>query len=86
MKLKHAELIAKTAYDYGVEVEVRENYSGRGMFGKTTAGVVGNMGDIVRAVAGAAADLAVAEPDEVDDFVRDMNLSFDNMGFDMIAY
>lgn len=41
MKLKHAQAIVDEAYQHSLNVTLYENYSGRGMFGKTTAAVVG---------------------------------------------
>jgi hypothetical protein len=60
------------------------------MYGKSTAGVVGSHGDILQAVAYAAVELAHANTTEdtqtLEDFVDAMNLSFDSMGLERIAY
>jgi hypothetical protein len=40
MKLAHAKAIVEELVEFeGIPAEVRENYSGRGMFGRTTAAV-----------------------------------------------
>lgn len=72
MKLEDAEKIVKTAEENDMELELRPDYSGRGMFGKTTAGVVGSKVEIVE-----AATLAGLKPRE---------FKWDNMARDMIAY
>jgi hypothetical protein len=54
-------------------LEVYPDYSGRGMFGKTTSGIVGDKGDILTACSVAGVGTAT--------------LHWDNMGkHDMIAY
>lgn len=91
MKLENAQRIVKAAEDMGLDVTLREGYSGRGMYGKTTAGVIGCHGDIIKSIAYAAAQLgseaARFEDDDSDaDFIEDMDLSMDNMGLDYIFY
>lgn len=89
MKFEHAQGIVEYAHNLGVEAEVRKNYSGRGMYGRETAGVViGNIGDFVQAVAGVSSELTSNHTeDEVDDFINDMGgLTTDNMGRDIIIY
>lgn len=41
--------VASILAGYG-DLEVREDYSGRGMFGKTTTGLVGDMPKVMRAI------------------------------------
>ena len=55
MKKETAELIVENSY--GEYLELRENYSGRGMYGETTTGIVGEMGDFLDAVANAYMNL-----------------------------
>lgn len=83
MKLSTAEKIEQAAQDLGLELDLREDYSGRGMFGKKTAGVVGGLGDIIKSIAHAATRL---KEEEADDFVDDMDIAIDNMGRDIIIY
>lgn len=68
MDLRVAKLIVKTAEDEGLDgVSLHENYSGRGMYGKTTAGIVCDSdGDLLAAVASAVWNFAGAcgDPDE----------------------
>ena len=40
MTLRRAKNIVKKLSENGIEVELREDYSGRGMYGRTTAGVI----------------------------------------------
>jgi hypothetical protein len=53
MDLKLAEMLVQVLEDEGIDVSLRESYSGRGMYGKDTAGVVlseGDVTDILKAV------------------------------------
>lgn len=99
MLLETAKLIVASAEDMGYEIELRESYSGRGMYGKTTVGIVcDSLGDFVGAVAQAAANLADAETRAMhndvesngmstDDFISDVSaISTDSMGRSMIIY
>lgn len=73
MTLDDAKKIVDIARENGVGLGLRPTYSGRGMFGKTTAGVVGGTVEIVE-----AATLAGLKPRE---------FKWDDMGkSDMIAY
>lgn len=99
MKLEHAQRIVRAANDIGLDVTLREDYSGRGMYGKTTTGVVGSQSDIIASIATAAywlgqdsvqkediRDIEDVEGDEA--FLEAMGqLVFDNMGRDnLIVY
>lgn len=42
MKLEDAERIVELALDHGHDMELREDYSGRGMYGKETTAVIGD--------------------------------------------
>jgi hypothetical protein len=90
MELKFAKKIVKTGNEMDMELTLSKNYSGRGMYGRETAGVVGNLGEIVQAIAAVAVEYAEnAEFDEtinVDSFIKDMNISIDSMGRDTIVY
>lgn len=94
MLLETAKLIVVAAEDIGYEIQLRESYSGRGMYGKTTSGIVcDNLGDFVGAVAQAAANLADAETHvesegmSTDDFISDVSaISTDSMGRSIIIY
>lgn len=89
MKLEHANLIVQAADSLGEELHLHENYSGRGMYGKTTAGVSGPLRHLFGAVAQAAVNIAILNPhgDKPDEFVEDMqDLAMDSMAFDTIIY
>lgn len=88
MKVEIARKIVEAVEDSGSgnEVELRENYSGRGMFGKQTAGVVGSLSDIIGAIAAVAFEMGNHGDDEVE-FLREMRrLRTDNMGHNIIVY
>ena len=72
MTLEDAQKIVDKAEEEGLDVTLYENYSGRGMFGATTSGVVGSTVDITE-----AATLAG---------LRARTFRWDNMALDMIAY
>lgn len=46
MKIETAQRIVAIADELGLDVTLRAEYSGRGMFGRTTAAVVGYRSDI----------------------------------------
>jgi hypothetical protein len=87
MQLKHAQRIVKAAENFGENLSLRDSYRGRGMT-SPTSGVVGSRSIIIKAVAAAAANLALLcdSEEEINEFVDDMDVSFDNMGLDYIAY
>ena len=81
--------------DYGLEAELREDYSGRGMYGNTTIGVVVNEGsliDVLAAVISNASCFIEADgEDELD--IYDLGERFDvrhlrqdSMGLGFILY
>lgn len=96
MKLEVAKAIENAANEIGgLDIEVREGYSGRGMFGRQTAGIVfACQGDLLRAVALAAVrvneDNEDAHGDEdrlsLDEFLDGLPTSQDSMGHSGIAY
>jgi hypothetical protein len=73
MKLETAQAIVQAAYANDLRVSLRADYSGRGMFGKTTAAVVGSRADITEAI-------FYASKEELP------SIKWDNMGLDMVAY
>ena len=89
MKRETAELIKAAADEGGREVEVRDGYSGRGMYGKATCSVVGSRTDIQVSVLWAAYNLGVetaSDPNDCPDFAEAMEdlegLRWDQMGRD----
>lgn len=97
MKLETAEAIKEAADCIGsMDFSIREEYSGRGMFGRSTAALeYGDQNDLMVAVAYAAACIKEsecandAEPQElsVDDFLDEIRkFCHDNMGRDFVVY
>lgn len=87
MNQRSMELICNAAEVIGTQEEVRpcKDYSGRGMYGRTTAAVQGARSEILAAAVFAASELT---PDEVDEFVEDVrSFNYDNMGrYDVVIY
>lgn len=92
-----AEVLVQVLEDEGIEAEIRESYSGRGMFGKETTGVVINdydvdpLGALLQAVINNATCFIQEEEEPVDFFDLSEkfsigNLRTDSMGLGMIVY
>lgn len=77
--------VAKILVEYEPDLRLRESYSGRGMYGKTTAGVVGEQYDFNRALAEVMRMGDQEEREMVAEFLEN-EYSQDNMGMDMIFY
>ncbi len=94
MKQWVAEALAKEAEDLGIEVEIRIDYSGRGMYGKETVGVVvDNPLTLIHLAANVVAGLSEAreEDPEATDKMRAFSkeltgLRMDSMGTQTIVY
>lgn len=94
MKLEVAEALVQVLDDEGIEADLRESYNGRGMFDKTTAGVVlreGTMADVVMAVINNATCFVAEEAEPVEFFdLSEMftvkNFRTDSMGRGIILY
>lgn len=78
-------------YDFGLEFDVRENYSGRGMYGEECIGFVTD--DPSKLLISLGAILAVDERDADDSgatyegiYYYDLSPRMDNMAFDTIVY
>lgn len=94
MKLETAQAIVNAADEIDLmDVELNENYSGRGMYGRTTSGVVfKRYGDLLRAVA--LASVRIHDQEECmsgrtlphHHFLADLNVMIDAMGLGHIAY
>lgn len=86
MQLDTAVLLSRAAEDVGVECEVREEYSGRGMFGRTTAALVVESPLVL---VGLAALIAGERryPADLEDFLTNLNnLTWDSMGLSYVVY
>ena len=85
MTQTQAQFLVKVTHDQGnQEIDLRDNYSGRSMFGRTTYGVVVNsvstlMADCINFLRQASDEVL----EEVPDF---QEFSQDNMGMDTILY
>jgi hypothetical protein len=102
MDLKVAQTIASAAHDLGLGMTVRESYSGRGMYGKTTAALEYDresdliqaacyaMEQVVRAELGDGPVSGAAGEEEPDldgeTFMAGLPRSRDNMGMGYVAY
>jgi hypothetical protein len=77
--------LAEAAQGLGIECNTYPDYRGRGMYGRTTCGVVvSNTADF--AVICAAAGRSVPEA-EVSDFLAEIrNVRTDSLGLDIIVY
>lgn len=78
MHKKFAELICENS----MSCEIRDDYSGRGMFGKTTTGIVcGSIEEFVKSCVAATLE----EPESMEEIFTE-NIRSDNMGLDIIFY
>lgn len=82
MKQEDAEALVNVIEGLGYKAEVYDDYSGRGMFGRTTAGVVTDMSKAL--VEGAVEEMV--EEDTLDDAEPFLGLNQDSMGLDIILY
>lgn len=86
MNLKLAKFIEIEARNADIEVDIYEDYSGRGMFGEKTTALVGTHNAITAAlvVAATMVDSEGFLAEEIALFAKNMRL--DNLGKDMVAY
>jgi len=75
MKLVHAKAIVEELETAGIDATICEDYSGRGMYGRTTAAVSTRYSEDVVA---AACDLGIP--------LRRSNLNVDSMGLGKVVY
>lgn len=90
MNKQMAKLLVASGEELGLDMELREDYSGRGMYGSTTAAVVaGSTAEIVAAAFGAGSAAVTMEEDgkrldfNTDDLLR---LRQDAMGRGIVVY
>ena len=94
MDTKLAETLVQVCENNGMDVSLRESYSGRGMYGKDTTGVVindGDVQDILIAVINNATSFIAEEHDPVFLYIKEAkftvhNLKVDTMGRGIILY
>ena len=86
MDIKLAEKLVELVNEAGYDAELREDYSGRFMYGKTTAGIVmDSLGTLLTVVLTAAMEYPEAF-DGLDAEVPYNGFRTDSMGMDMIIY
>lgn len=85
MKIEQANVIKEILESFDYEVSVNENYSGRGMYGKTTAAVYLPEGCSVATVLECVLESAQMVVDSGVDF-SNTYLSQDNMGLGYVIY
>lgn len=86
MKNSTAQQILDAAEVLGLEFEQRTDYSGRGMYGSTTVGlIVDNQTDLLKAAAYAAFEIG-RNGGDVDEFIAELDFSYDSLGRSTIAY
>lgn len=92
MKLETAEAIVEAGEACGFEMSVYEDYSGRGMYGEKTAGVVyDDTNDLLIATATVVQDLTGTkvedEGGDPEGFLLEVRrFRYDNMGLQSIVY
>lgn len=90
MKLETAQALVAYGDQTGAEITLRDDYSGRGMYGRTVAAVECDFGTLVAAAAAAGADLVAAadgDQDAASELIDDLaRIRSDNMGLGMIYY
>ncbi len=87
MKEASAKAIVRAPHELGFEdeVEVHADYSGRGMYGRTTCGV--SAMTMASLMASAAAASSQMDEQKQDEFVEDLlGLALDNLGRGWIVY
>ena len=80
MRIDTADAIHAVAVDLGLDVTLVKDYSGRGMFGAKTTGLVGTIPDIMKAVASLAYDFGLADASAADFLNEVGGLSIDDFG------
>lgn len=91
MKPHIAELLLTTAIDAGSDLEIRSDYSGRGMYGEaTTAVMADNWKHFLLVVAHTVEHLTENDPDDgktLNDLYDDLeHLKSDSLGLGLIFY
>ena len=87
MKEETAYAIQNAANEDGVELDLRDSYSGRGMYGKTTFAIVADShGKLFGAIAYAASEMEPGS-DEASDFCDDCRgFRIDSLGRGIVVY
>lgn len=77
MDLRTAEIIASANHD----LELRREYAGRGMYGRSTAGIIGSHADFFSAIGQILLSFDEDDQENVGEFFLYESLQTDNMGF-----
>lgn len=84
MKIGTAKLLRNAAKALNVNASINRNYSGRGMYGRTTIAIsLDDSGDMMKLIAKAANKLG---GNELDEFLNDLEFATDNMGKGIVYY
>jgi hypothetical protein len=86
MNIKIAQAILAASEERDLSLRLYENYSGRGMDGNTTAGIIGDRGEFLHAVAVAAAEMGCHRDPASNDFFSVQDIRTDNLGRSYIMY
>jgi len=89
MTLKSANLLKQAADKVGLDLTIRDNYSGRGMYGRETTAVILDSILLLTPIHGQAyIDLAKAgDIDGMEELLDDLTaIHYDNMGRDIVVY
>jgi hypothetical protein len=87
MKVEHAQLLMQAAEEEHIDAVAHDDYSGRGMYGKTTAAVVVPDVPCLMAMVGRAVLAAQRDNGDPDDFIEaTRSFRTDSLGMDMIVY
>lgn len=87
MELEQAQILEETLTML-IDIEIRKNYSGRGMFGKETSAIVVNSySEFIEAIGDFLADADTEEIKTINEIGKLLkNLHTDNMGMSIIIY
>ena len=85
MRKEIAEVIFEQLQAECIECRLRDNYSGRGMYGSETRAISGDFGngDVAEAIASA---FVLGYMDEFPFTPKDLNYTTDNMGLGIVIY
>ena len=87
MRQELAEIIVEACKIQGIEADIHEDYSGRGMFGDTTTGVVsGGVAKVLSAVISNADMLVDHTYGDPEPLFSDLDIQTDSMGLGIIIY
>lgn len=91
MKMSTAQALQRAAEELGVQCDIRDAYSGRGMYGRHTWAVIVTGAHVIAPIAAQAMKMikeaGTIDGQEETDLVQDLlKLRTDDMGFDKVVY